>query len=376
MVPNHVAAVCVFFSLWRGADQVSDILRGDCYPFLLAGGGAWHRGGRGWRRRGVGGWSRAAIRRVHRCGARRFGCRAGRFRGACGVWFPVSRAPAGPAPRCVPRSLCGAASRGVPRGNPYFRRSRPVWCATTPRIPGFRSCCGAGLLHNRNRYRSHRASWSDRTLMVRHDSRELPPMTVLWSTSAPQHHPRTALWSTGTFPGSKPGRPHHPGRLLPARPPLPGVRNPGRSRCSPGFMTLGETERQKSRTVGPFSRIRDAEKDSASQIPDDAARFPNPGRWGRRSGVRNPGRGRLSSGLLASGRIYRRVSSCRWWKWRHPLGEGVESRRLPARGHPPALRDNSRQQEEDGRCGSCAPSPADGRGDTRARAVWGIRTKM
>ena len=212
--------------------------------------------------------------------------------------------------------------------------------------------------------------------MVRHDSRELPPMTVLWSTSAPQHHPRTALWSTGTFPGSKPGRPHHPGRLLPARPPLPGVRNPGRSRCSPGFMTLGETECQKSRTVGPFSRIRDAEKDSASQIPDDAARFPNPGRWGRRSGVRNPGRGCLSSGLLASGRIYRRVSSCRWWKWRHPLGEGVESRRLPARGHPPALRDNSRQQEEDGRCGSCAPPPADGRGDTRARAVWGIRTKM
>ena len=230
--------------------------------------------------------------------------------------------------------------------------------------------------------------------MVRHYSPDSRVPLLLWSGSAPQQEPvsfppcvverpdphgaprlpriashdRVVEHQRSTTPSPHGVVEHGDISRLEARPPA-SPREVAPSPAAPPW-------RQKSRTVGSFSRIRDAEKDSASQIPDDAARFPNPGRWGRRSGVRNPGRGRLSSGLLASGRIYRRVSSCRWWKWRHPLGEGVESRRLPARGHPPALRDNSRQQEEDGRCGSCAPPPADGRGDTRARAVWGIRTKM
>ncbi|KFI96840.1 hypothetical protein BSTEL_1748 [Bifidobacterium stellenboschense] len=234
-------------------------------------GGRWRaapEGGRGWRRRGVGGWSRATIRRVRQCRAGwcgragRCGRGAGRFQTWAGRSFrhgpavsgcrrraravrgspypalrsplpmphtprPTSRVPVGSAPQHVPESLLWSGIPPRPPRKPLF----PAFPARKPRHNSPESWVPL-LLWSGPAPQQPPVSFPPRVVEQKgpHNAPQLPgpPLaTMLWRTAAPQHHSRTALWSTGTSPGSKAGLPHHPGRSLPVRPLLPGVRNPG-----------------------------------------------------------------------------------------------------------------------------------------------------
>ena len=297
-------------------------------PLPLAGGGVSESplisSSRWWEVvRSAGGWSRAGVRCVRCRRSGRFGRGAGRFRGA----RPGRARRAAPCVPC-PVRFCSTIRAGepvverhpaaCPRGNPCSQCSGPVWCATAPRNPGFRPLWWSGPAPPRPPVslpprvveqpgsqiapRLPRTAFHGRVVARRRSTTRSPYVVVEHrrppaarigaarvGIMVPRHVLRIMLRSipwrgsarrggeSENVPWPGAGCPHRSGRPFPASrvPEANGlVRNPGMP-GPPGIPGFGRTALS--------SGIRDTGRGSASQIPDEVAHLPNPGRWERLS---------------------------------------------------------------------------------------------
>ncbi|KFI96967.1 hypothetical protein BSTEL_1876 [Bifidobacterium stellenboschense] len=195
-----------------------------------------------------------------------------------------------------PPSTAVLWSATVPQHDPRMPLWSTVTPTTAPRHEFRTSCSGASP---RPAARIDTASGARKRPLAR----EHPPARERPGPRTPpvQERPRS---KNATWPENVPAR-ERPARRLPTASPqafATGVTNPGEQPHRPGFLTLGASQRHKSRTKPLISVIRDVGSGSASRVTDDAARFPN---WGRWEGLSVPGYGRSrsspESGTLGEG---------------------------------------------------------------------------